>query len=106
MNNHDMANQLARRIRNVLGEFNDDDKGVETLVRELAEQRRTTPRQPAARADGVTDGMVLVPREPTEAMADAGYAESAAHRGSIAVRRCWNAMLAAAPSAPQDAPRG
>jgi len=52
---------------------------------------RTQPR-------AVPDGMVLVPREPTDAMKDAGYAESAAHRGSIAVRRCWAAMIAAAPS--------
>jgi uncharacterized protein (UPF0147 family) len=49
--NHNMAEQLARRIRGVLGEFNDDDKGVETLVRELAEHRRAQLAQPAQAVD-------------------------------------------------------
>lgn len=50
----------------------------------------TPPPQPRA------EGMVLVPREPTEAMKDA----AARHYGYSGYVALWDAMLAAAPAAP------
>jgi hypothetical protein len=52
----------------------------------------------------VAEGMVLVPKEPTEAMIDAHFkAHAIAETVFADVRDIWHAMLAARPNQPGDA---
>ena len=51
MSANDMAEKLARRLRDIMGEFNDDCVGVEILVRQLADYRRAHLAQPAQSVD-------------------------------------------------------
>lgn len=46
-----LAAQLARRLRNIMGEFNDDEVGVEILVLQLTDYRRAHLTQPAQSVD-------------------------------------------------------
>lgn len=51
MSANNMAEKLARRLRDIMGEFNDDRVGVEILVRQLADYRRAHLTQPAQLVD-------------------------------------------------------
>lgn len=78
--------QLARRVESLLtawGEMEESEKrdAIAADIRSFAAL--------AQAGEGVPPGWVLVPREPTEAMLNAGWVE----------RDCWVAMLAAAPAA-------
>src|SRR5690606_11833133 len=60
----DYRARLATEVRSALGEFNDENEPVVSLVRALAENVRAL----AAKADQPAQGYRVVPEEPTEAM--------------------------------------
>lgn len=67
----------------------------ETLVSEIPLFTHVAPQVP--------DGMVMVPREPTKEMLCAAWNAATVGRSPDEDRKVWSAMLAAAPSASDDA---
>lgn len=79
----DMAIQHAGTV----GGIDEDDVGIEILLRECAVRLRQQA------------GWVMVPREPTAAMIEAHIGECAGdadEAGPDRIRDCWHAMLATA----------
>ena len=100
--------RLAKRIRDILGPYNDDTESLQNLISKLVLEReeyfdRIGQLEQAARAapalPQIPDGMALVPVEPTEAMLvaarDWSYKKYSKPIGNDAAQGCWQAMLAA-----------
>lgn len=74
--------RLAKRIRDILGPYNDDTESLQNLISKLVLEReeyfdRIGQLEQAARAapalPQIPEGMAIVPVEPTDEMVDAGY---------------------------------
>lgn len=100
--------RLAKRIRDILGPYNDDTESLQNLISKLVLEReeyfdRIGRLEQAARATPqVTEGMALVPVEPTEEMLEAAVyhamreTDDDSYRAIGLIRCVWADMLAAA----------